>query len=255
VKSFEGIEIRRLLGTEVHAATMEQVLELCRRAIDRRAPLSIGVVNAAKLVNMQGEPSLRDAVQSSDLVLADGMSVVWASRLLGRPLPERVAGIDLFERLLGLAEEAGYSVYLLGAEPEVLEAAARVVRERHPRLRLAGSHHGYFSAAEEPALVETIAATRPDLLFVGMSSPKKEIFLSRWGERIGAPICHGVGGSIDVMAGKVRRAPGVWQKAGVEWLYRVLQEPRRLWRRYLVTNTMFLWMVLRDLTGLRSHRS
>jgi N-acetylglucosaminyldiphosphoundecaprenol N-acetyl-beta-D-mannosaminyltransferase len=254
LKAFEGIEIRRILGVEVHAATMAQVLDLCSRAIRGRTPLSIGVVNAAKLVHMQGERELCEAVQSSDLVLADGMSVVWASRLLGRSLPERVAGIDLFERLLGLAEDAGYSVYVLGAEPAVLEAAVRVVRQRHPRLRIAGSHHGYFSAAEEPALVERIAASRPDLLFVGMSSPKKEIFLARWGARIAAPVCHGVGGSIDVMAGKVRRAPGVWQKVGMEWLYRVLQEPRRLWRRYLVTNTQFLWMVLRDLAGRGSQR-
>jgi N-acetylglucosaminyldiphosphoundecaprenol N-acetyl-beta-D-mannosaminyltransferase len=254
LKAFEGIEIRRILGVEVHAATMTQVLDLCSRAIRERTPLSIGVVNAAKLVNMQGERELCEAVQSSDLVLADGMSVVWASRLLGRSLPERVAGIDLFERLLGLAEDAGHSVYMLGAEPDVLEAAVGVVRQRHPRLRIAGSHHGYFSAAEEPALVDRIAASRPDLLFVGMSSPKKEIFLARWGARIAAPVCHGVGGSIDVMAGKVRRAPGVWQKVGMEWLYRVLQEPRRLWRRYLVTNTQFLWMVLRDLAGRGSQR-
>jgi N-acetylglucosaminyldiphosphoundecaprenol N-acetyl-beta-D-mannosaminyltransferase len=255
LKSFDGIETRRILSADVHAATMAQVLEICRRAVRERAPLSIGVVNAAKLVHMQGDPALREAVESSDLVLADGMSVVWASRMLQRSLPERVAGIDLFERLLGLAEDEGYSVYLLGAEPEVLEAAMRAVKERHPRLRIAGSHHGYFSAAEEPALVEKIAAARPDFLFVGMSSPKKEVFLSRWGGRIAAPICHGVGGSIDVMAGKVRRAPGSWQKMGMEWLYRVLQEPRRLWRRYLVTNTQFLWMVLRDLTARRPHRS
>ena len=255
MKAFQGIEIRSILGVEVHAATMAQVLELCARAVAARAPLSIGVVNAAKLVHMQGEPDLREAVQSSDLVVADGMSVVWASHLLGGSLPERVAGIDLFERLLGLAEDAGYSVYLLGAEPDVLEAAVRVVRQRHPRLRIAGSHHGYFSPAEEPDLVKTIAASRPDLLFVGMSSPKKEVFLARWGEEIGAPVCHGVGGSIDVMAGKVRRAPGVWQRLGMEWLYRVLQEPRRLWRRYLVTNTQFLWMVLRDLAGRGFQRS
>jgi N-acetylglucosaminyldiphosphoundecaprenol N-acetyl-beta-D-mannosaminyltransferase len=234
---------------------MIQVLEICRQALANRAPLSIGVVNAAKLVNMGSEPALREAVVSSDLVLADGMSVVWASRVLRRPLPERVAGIDLFERLLDLAEHDGLSVYFLGAEADILESAIDAIRKRHPRLRIAGRHHGYFGPADEPALAADIAATHPDLLFIGMTSPKKELFLARWGAEIGAVVCHGVGGSLDVIAGKVRRAPLSWQRFGLEWLYRVLQEPGRLWRRYLVTNTIFLWMVLRDLAGDTPHQS
>jgi N-acetylglucosaminyldiphosphoundecaprenol N-acetyl-beta-D-mannosaminyltransferase len=249
VRRFADIEERQLLGLDVHAATMDQVLALCRAAAAQRRPLSIGVVNAAKLVNMQRETALREAVESSDLILADGMSVVWASRVLGRPLPERVAGIDLFERLIDLAEREGLSVYFLGAEADVLDRAIRVVRERHPRLRIAGSHHGYFGAGEEEQLAGEIGASSPDFLFIGMTSPKKEIFLARWGDQIGAAVCHGVGGSFDVIAGKVRRAPVVWQRLGLEWLYRLLQEPRRLWRRYLVTNTVFAWLVVRELFG------
>jgi N-acetylglucosaminyldiphosphoundecaprenol N-acetyl-beta-D-mannosaminyltransferase len=204
-------------------------------------------VNAAKLVAMKREPELREAVLSSDLVVADGMSVVWASRLLGNALPERVAGIDLFGRLLELAQEHRLSVYFLGAEPAILEDLLEVVRSRFPQARIAGAHHGYFSDEEEPALAARIADARPDLLFIGITSPKKEIFLSRWGAQIAAPVCHGVGGSFDVLAGKVRRAPTLWQRTGLEWLYRLLQEPRRLWRRYLVTNSLFLWMVVQDL--------
>jgi exopolysaccharide biosynthesis WecB/TagA/CpsF family protein len=254
LRSHPGVESRRILGIDVHAATMAQVLDLCRSAVLTRTPLSIGVVNAAKLVSMESEPALRAAVLSSDLLLADGMSVVWASRILGRPLPERVAGIDLFEALLALAEREGFSVYLLGAEPGILESTIQVSLSRHPHLRIAGSHHGYFKPEDEPALAESIAAVQPDLLFIGITSPKKEMFLARWGPRIGASVCHGVGGSFDVVAGKVRRAPAAWQRMGIEWLYRLLQEPRRLWRRYVVTNTLFLWWVLRERIGGGPHR-
>jgi N-acetylglucosaminyldiphosphoundecaprenol N-acetyl-beta-D-mannosaminyltransferase len=247
VRHFAGIATKRLLGLEIHAATMEQTLDLCRQAVRTRQPLSIAVVNAAKVVNVQREPILHNAVMESDLVLADGMSVVWASRILRQPLPERVAGIDIFERLLDLAEREDFATYFLGAEQAVLEQMLAVVRERHPNLRIAGSHHGYFSRNEEAVLAREIRATNPDLLFVAMTSPMKEVFLARWGSEIGAAVCHGVGGSFDVLAGKVQRAPLGWQRLGLEWLYRLLQEPGRLWRRYLVTNAVFAWMVLRDL--------
>ena len=145
-------------------------------------------------------------------------------------------------------------MYFLGAEHGVLARAVAVARARHPGLRMAGSHHGYFGPDEEPALVDEIAAARPDMLFIGMTSPKKEIFLARHGARIGAAVCHGVGGSLDVLAGKVQRAPALWQQLGLEWLYRVKQEPRRLWRRYLVTNSQFLWLVARDRLRGAAHR-
>lgn len=246
VRSFEGIETRRLLGVQVHAASMNQVIAACRTAMSERRPLSIGVVNAAKVVRMRRDPALRDAVLASDVVLADGMGVVWASRVLGCPLPERVAGIDLFVRLLSLAEAEGLSVFFLGARQDVLDRTLDGVRARHPALRIAGSRNGYFRSDEEEAVAAAIAAAHPDLLFVGISSPRKELFLSRFGAILGATVSHGVGGSFDVLAGDLRRAPPRWQRAGVEWLYRLLQEPRRLWQRYLVTNTLFVGMVLRE---------
>ena len=116
---------------------------------------------------------------------------------------------------------------------------------------MVGRHHGYFTSQEEPGLVAAIADAKPDILLVGMSSPKKERFLARWGDQLGVPVCHGVGGSFDVLAGKVRRAPLAWQRLGLEWLYRVKQEPRRLWRRYLVTNTLFCAIVLSELIHRR----
>ncbi|MFW5878416.1 MAG: WecB/TagA/CpsF family glycosyltransferase, partial [Myxococcota bacterium] len=202
-----------------------------------------GMLNAAKVVRMRGDPSLCRAVLESDVLLADGMSLVFAGRLLGKSLPERVTGIDLMHSLLEEAGAEGWRVYFLGATQEVLDAAVARAIERYPGLVVAGSHHGYFSEEEEAAIVAAIRDAGPDLLFVGMGSPKKERFLARWAAESGASVCHGVGGSFDVMAGLVRRAPQVVQAAGMEWLWRVAQEPRRLWKRYLVTNSAFSLMV------------
>jgi N-acetylglucosaminyldiphosphoundecaprenol N-acetyl-beta-D-mannosaminyltransferase len=239
----QPLPTQTLLGVPIHALTMDHVIEKCRDAALARERLMIAVVNAAKLVKMRGDAQLRDSVLGSDLILADGMSVVWASRLLGAGLPERVAGIELFEALLALAEREGFSVYFLGARQEVLDLALTGVRERHPKLRLAGSRNGYFRDDEQERVAVEISQAQPDFLFVGISTPKKEIFLDRWASRAEVTVCHGVGGSFDILAGKTPRAPESWQRAGFEWLYRLLQEPRRMWKRYLVTNTVFIALV------------
>jgi N-acetylglucosaminyldiphosphoundecaprenol N-acetyl-beta-D-mannosaminyltransferase len=237
---------RRFMGVRVHAATMAQVVERCERVAETGERLMLGVVNAAKIVNMHQDEALRDSVQNADLVLADGMAVVWASRILREPLPERVPGIDLFEDLLALADRREFSVFFLGATEEVLSDMIQIVKRRFPRLRIAGWRNGYFSDDEAEAVAREIDAARPQFLFVGMGTPKKEIFLARWGPRMDVCVCHGVGGAFDVLGGKVERAPQVMQRIGLEWLYRVLQEPRRMWRRYLVTNTYFILMLFRE---------
>lgn len=241
---------RRLFGVPINALTMDDVLATASVAINSRNRLLIGVVNAAKLVNMRRDAELHSAVFSCDLILADGASVVWASRLLGRPLPERVAGIDLMHRLLERSSECGYRVYCLGATETVLEQAVARLASDYPGAVFAGRHHGYFGRDEEAEIVADIQASCPDILFVAMSPPKKEQFLARWCAVLHVPVCHGVGGAFDVLAGKVKRAPPRWQRLGLEWLYRIVQEPRRLWRRYLVTNTLFCGMVLAELFGL-----
>jgi len=233
-----------VLGAPLDALSMSDMLTLCAETIAHRRRLLVGVVNAAKLVNMRRDASLRDAVLATDVILADGMAVVWAARLLGHRLPERVAGIDLMTRLLELADRAGHRVYCLGATDEVLAAVTREIAQRYPGVQLVGARNGYFRPEDEAGIAAEIVAARPDILFVAMSPPKKEQFIARWGPELGVPICHGVGGAFDVIAGKTRRAPRVWQGLGLEWLYRVLQEPRRLWRRYLVTNTLFIGMVI-----------
>lgn len=250
-------ETRRgeLFGVPLDALTMDEVLERIDATIARRQRLLTGVVNAAKVVNMRRDPELRRAVLAADLIVADGMAIVWAARLLGLAVPERVPGIDLMERLLERGNEKGYRVFCLGAKEKVLQTVMNKIRSENPGVELVGGRDGYFSESDEPEVAAQIEAARPDLLFVAMSSPKKELFLERWAERMGVPVCHGVGGAFDVLAGVVRRAPPAWQRLGLEWLYRVVQEPRRMWRRYLVTNTIFCAMLTRDLLRNRGRRS
>jgi N-acetylglucosaminyldiphosphoundecaprenol N-acetyl-beta-D-mannosaminyltransferase len=236
-----------LFGLEVDPLTMPEVLRLAEDRLADRRQLQFGVVNAAKMVNLRRDALLRNALLSCDVMLADGQSVVWASRILRRPLPERIAGIDLFQELLGLAERTGRSVFLLGATPDVLAALRSNLATRFPALRIAGARDGYFGPEESAEIAEQIRASGADMLFLGMTSPKKEIFLGSYGRLMAVPIMHGVGGSFDVLAGKTKRAPRLWQKLGLEWLYRVVQEPRRLWRRYLTTNTAFAWQLLQEL--------
>ncbi|GGK79557.1 hypothetical protein Sme01_21620 [Sphaerisporangium melleum] len=243
---------RDILGVSLDAFTMEQAVARCVAAVENRENLTIGVVNAAKAVHMREDALLRDSVTSCDLVLADGQAVVWASRLLGHPLPERVAGIDLFTELMAEGARRSYRAYFLGARPEVLERVVAEVRHRYPGLEVAGARDGYFTDEQAAEVAARIGEAKPDLLFLGMTSPKKEIFLARFAEEINAGVIHGVGGSFDVLAGKVRRAPTLWQRLGAEWLYRFLQEPLRLGPRYLSTNTRFAWMVVKEYVQART---
>jgi N-acetylglucosaminyldiphosphoundecaprenol N-acetyl-beta-D-mannosaminyltransferase len=229
-----------LFGMPVDPLSMEQVVARCRRALVGRTRMMIVVVNAAKMTALRTDADLRDSLLDCDMVIADGQSVVWASRLLRRRLPERVTGIDLFERLLDEANRDGWSVYLLGATPEIIETLQDRLRERWPDLKVAGARDGYFTDAEAADVAADIRAAHADMLFLGMTSPKKEVFLGTYGPVLDVPVLHGVGGSFDVLAGKTKRAPRLWQRAGMEWAYRLLQEPRRMWRRYLRTNTAFL---------------
>jgi N-acetylglucosaminyldiphosphoundecaprenol N-acetyl-beta-D-mannosaminyltransferase len=241
-----GLMQRNLFGLSVDALTMVQALARCTDAIENDQRLSIGVVNAAKIVAMQRNAQLREAVTECDMVLADGQAVVWASRVLGSPLPERVAGIDLFMELLAEATRRGYRVYFLGARPDVLARMLDEVSRRFPMLCVAGGRDGYYQAGQEAEVAGDICRSRADILFVGMSSPRKEVFLSKWGTATQARVVHGVGGSFDVLAGLTRRAPAWWQDHGLEWLYRARQEPVRLGRRYLTTNMSFIALVARE---------
>ena len=233
------------LGVRMHPWTMERTVD----EIDRRLAQSVFtqhvVVNVAKLVRLREAPELRAAIDACDIVNIDGMGVVWGARLLGLPVPERVAGIDLFFALLSVAERRGYPVFLLGARPEALRVAVDRLGARYPALTIAGSHHGYFWDNEE-AVVSEIRASGAKLLFVAVDSPKKEQFINRWKQELGVSFAMGVGGTFDVVAGVTHRAPEWMQRAGLEWFFRLIQEPRRMWKRYLFSNAAFLRLLMTE---------
>jgi N-acetylglucosaminyldiphosphoundecaprenol N-acetyl-beta-D-mannosaminyltransferase len=238
-----------VLGCEIDRLTMTETIARCDELIHAGVQTRQVSVNAAKLVAIRRDAHLRALVARSQIVSADGQAVVWASRLLGHALPERVAGIDLMHALLDLAERKGYTVYFLGAQHDVLERAVARLQERFPRLRIAGYADGYFTDDEASSVLAEIRTAAPDMLFVGMSSPRKEQIVHS--EQLAVPFAMGVGGSIDIVAGVVARAPRWAQRAGLEWSFRLAQDPRRLARRYLTTCPTFLLLVLRDVVRRR----
>ena len=236
-----------LFGIPVVAAGMSEVMDMVHAAITAKQRMDIGVVNAAKVVNMHRNPELKEAVLSSDVIFADGAAVVWASKLLGKPLPERIAGIDLMWEMYKRGNIDKYRIFCFGATEEVNKKVAEIIEKEFPGVALVGRRNGYYDREEEEEIADHIAATKADILLVAMTSPKKEKFMAKWGDKMGVHVIHGVGGSFDVMSGKVKRAPEIWQKLGMEWLYRVLQEPGRLWKRYFITNSLFLWMLFKGI--------
>lgn len=236
-----------VLGCAIDRLDMSQTLARCQAIIERGTFAQQVSINAVKIVALKQDAYMREVVDRCELVNADGQSVVWASRLLGDPLRERVPGIDLMHALIAMAEREGYGVYILGARREVLETAVQRLRETHPRLRIAGYRDGYFADEQSPEVARSIRDSGAQILFVAMSTPRKEHWLGEYGPGLNVPFAMGVGGAIDIVAGVTRRAPSAWQHLGIEWLYRVLQEPRRLLPRYLVTNVRFGVLVAREM--------
>jgi N-acetylglucosaminyldiphosphoundecaprenol N-acetyl-beta-D-mannosaminyltransferase len=239
------------LGAPLDPVTIDEAIERVDQAVATRRPALNASLNAAKLVRIQTDSELRESIELCDLVTADGVPVVWAARALGHPVPGRVNGTDLMEILFAHAAQRGYSVYLLGSEPGILSRARAEIELRYPAIRIAGTQHGFFSPSEEPAVVERIAAARPDILFVALGTPQKELFQARHRDELGVPFTMGVGGSFDVLAGARRRAPRWAQRTGLEWAFRLAQEPRRLAGRYVVGNSRFVYLVGREVLRTR----
>lgn len=268
-----------ILGARVDAVDLEGAVERIAEFVRGGRPRQVITLNPEILYRAQKEPQLLSVINSADLVTADGVGVVWAARMYGARLPGRVTGIDLMLALVERAAREGWRVFLLGAAPGVAAEAARRLKQRHPGLVVAGTQHGYFRAAVEwpaaeaggalPArapgglpggdaggragspvetserdVVEQVRAAKPDLLFVALGAPKQELFIARHKEELGAVVAMGVGGSFDVLAGKVRRAPAWMRRLGLEWLGRLFIEPRRF-RRMLVL-PRFAWLVLKE---------
>lgn len=203
------------------------------------------VINVAKLVHMQTDNVLADSVKACDMINIDGMGVVLGARFCGHQVKERIAGVDLFHELLEMSAKRDFPVFLLGATEDVVAKTADKVQSLYPQLTLAGFHHGYFWDDEE-AIVKMINDSGAKLLFVAITSPKKENFINKWQDKLGVDFVMGVGGTFDVVAGKVKRAPVWMQNYGLEWLFRVIQEPGRMWKRYLVTNSKFAGLLIKE---------
>ena len=230
-------------------ATVDQCMAWCSGA---RAAHTVITLNAALLCMMRSDQELRTACRAGDLIVADGVPVVWTSRIAGIPLPERVAGVDLTVRLLAEGASRGLSAYFLGARPEVIRSLVEYCHRNHPGLKVAGYRDGYFAAADHASIVAQIAALAPDMLFVGMPSPFKETWCQRHRDDLGVPVIVGVGGTFDVLTGYVRRAPRALQSVGMEWSWRLAMEPRKMWKRYLHTNTEFLGLAAREIFRVRA---
>ncbi len=243
------------MGLPFDTLTMDdavaQCLEMCRAP---RASHTIITVNASHLCMMRRDPELAQACRAGHLVVADGMSVVWALWASGQPAPERVAGVDLMAQLLAAAGEHRLRVYFLGAKREVVAKLVELCRDKYPGLEVAGFRDGYFGPNDDPRIVEEIRASGADILFVGMPSPFKETWCERHRERLQVPVIVGVGGSFDVLAGFIKRAPRWVQSMGLEWFWRLLMEPRKLWRRYLTTNSQFIWFASLEIFARRLGR-
>jgi N-acetylglucosaminyldiphosphoundecaprenol N-acetyl-beta-D-mannosaminyltransferase len=244
-----------LLDCPIDILTMEETVDVARRAMHERATVRHVAINVAKLVNMRFDAVLAADVKGSDLVGVDGMGIVWAARALGFGKIQRVAGVDLFFALMEVCERDGLRPFLLGATKEVADRAAQNIKERHPSLNFAGVRNGYFTGEDEKSVVEEIRQSRADCLFLGMPTPRKERFLAAYKDVLDVPFVMGIGGSMDIAAHHVRRAPRVLQQAGLEWAYRVYQEPRRMWWRYARTNAIFAFMLLEELLRPKSRPS
>ena len=233
------------LKAPMDIATMQETVSFIENRIEQKQFLQHVVVNVAKIVNMQKDPVLAESVKACEVINIDGMGVVFGARFLGHDVPERVAGVDLFHELLAMSAKRDFPVFLLGATEEVVSKTAEVVKAQNPNLNIAGYNDGYFWDDEE-AVVTKIRESGAKLLFVAITSPKKENFINKWQDKLGVDFVMGVGGTFDVVAGKVKRAPQWMQKAGLEWLYRVIQEPGRMWKRYLVTNSKFAYLLIKN---------
>lgn len=234
--------------------TMSETLAVLEGLVESSGLSQHVVVNAAKVVAAQADRDLRAYIDQCAVVNADGMSVVWASRILGSPLPERVTGIDTMFALLRKAAQSAWPVYLLGARSDVITRVVSTLGSELPTLSIAGARNGYWSPEDEADVVRAIGSSGARILFIALPSPQKEHFIARNALALQVNLVVGVGGSFDIIAGETKRAPVWLQQSGLEWLFRCLQEPRRMWRRYLVGNSHFILLVARQWIGLHRRR-
>lgn len=233
-------------GIRIHPFTKNDFLNIIESCLKTGSKITQNGVNASTIIDLKADSELREAINHSDLVNIDGMSVLLALRLLGFKAPERVTSPDLAENVLAIANSNNYTVFLLGASHTSLLLCKQKIQERYKNIKIAGYHDGYFGTDQETEIVQLINEVEPDILLLGMPSPKKELFVEKNREKLEVKYFLGVGGFFDILAGLKKRAPAWIQRIGMEWGYRLLQEPRRMWRRYLIGNPKFIWLVVKE---------
>ena len=243
-----------ILNTYVNAISMDETIRRVEEIVKRGIPTQHVVINASKVNLMEKDLQLRKIVNACPLINADGASIVWAAKKLGVPLKERVTGIDLFQRLIELSGKKGYKIYLFGAKEEVVTKVKKILEDKYPNIQIVGYRNGYFTEKDEPEIVKNMAESGADMMFVAFSSPKKEYWVNKYLKQLNIPFVMGVGGSFDVVAGVTDRAPLWMQKHGLEWFYRFIQEPRRMWKRYIVGNVKFVALTYKTKRKLKSKR-
>lgn len=230
----------KMMDVSIDPFTMEETVAKTGEYIcDRKFAHLIGI-NADKILQIKEDPAIKTIVERCEIVNADGASMLIAANKLKIELPERVAGIDLMLELCSVAAAKGYSVYLLGAKRPVVEKTAEVLKEKYVGINICGIHDGYFSVDEDREIIEEVKSLSPQIVFVGITSPRKELLIEKFREYGATAVFVGVGGSFDVVSGNIPRAPKWMQEMKLEWLFRLFQEPKRLLKRYFVGNIKFL---------------
>lgn len=232
-----------ILGVPVDCVTMDQALDWADSRIKGHHPCTILAVNPEKVMRAQQDSGLLGQLRSADLLIPDGIGIVFAARLLGLGHAEQVPGSELMPKLCERAASKGYTVFLFGASAEVNQQAVAVLRERYPGIRIVGSQHGYVKDEDMPGVITCINECKPDLLFVALGSPHQELWMARYLPQLTVKVCQGVGGTFDVIAGRVRRAPKFFRSLHLEWFYRLASDPRRIRRQTALP--LFAFHVLR----------
>ena len=236
-----------ILNNTIANLTMNETIARVKDVIKTNKSINLADINAGKIIQINGDPELKKSIAISDVIQADGQAVVWASKFLGKPLKERVAGIDLLDNLVTLSHQEKFKIFFLGAKEEVVKGVVDTYTNQYSNAIIAGYRNGYFSPQQEAQIATDIAQSGAQLLFVAISSPIQENFLYRNQNTLKkVNFKMGVGGSFDVIAGYTKRAPKWMQNSGLEWFYRFLQEPERMWKRYLVGNSKFIYLVLKE---------
>ena len=244
-----------LFGCTFDRVTLDEAVAQVEDAIADRSTLTQSCgVNLDQLLKMQEDPAFRDIILQCDQITADGQPVVWLSRLFRDPLPARVPSVDIMEAMLPVSVAKGYRIFMLGTKEEYLQKAAANFRERYPGLQIVGTRNGYYKVEDEPEIVDQINASGADMLFIAISSPKKEEFVERNRAQLEVPFVMGVGGAFDIAAGVYSRAPRVFQKTGFEWVWRVAQEPRRMGPRVIADLKMGKYVAREAVRRVRASR-